>query len=110
MRSRSDYPNDASPIFDMLQRYYPILLKCITDHNIPKTSNAVENLIKEFDLNYRTTMGYSSIEAIREFAKAYLIYLRLCPRNQGNGKGFSPAQLARDKMIPISWDEFILAV
>ena len=70
----------------------------------------VENLIKEFDLNYRTTMGYSSIEAIREFAKAYLIYLRLYPRNEGNGKGFSPAQLARDKMIPLSWDEFILAV
>jgi transposase-like protein len=110
MRSRIDYPSDASPVFDMLQSYYPILLKCITDHNIPKTSNAVENLIKEFDLKYCTTMGYSSIEAIREFAKAYLIYLRLCPRSEGNGKGFSPAQLARDKMIPLSWDEFILAV
>jgi transposase-like protein len=110
MRSRTDYPNDASPVFDMLHGYYPMLLKCITDHNIPKTSNAVENLIKEFDLNYRTTMGYSSIEAIREFAKAYLVYLRLCPKNEGNSKGFSPAQLARDKKIPISWDEFILAV
>jgi len=110
MGSQSDYPTDSSPIFDMLQSYYPILLKCITDHNIPKTSNAVENLIKEFDLNYRTTMGYSSIEAIREFAKAYLIYLRLCPRSEGNSKGFSPAQLARDKRIPLSWDEFILAV
>jgi transposase-like protein len=109
MSSRSDYPNDASPVFDMLQSYYPILLKCITDHNIPKTSNVVENLIKEFDLKYRTTMGYSSIEAIREFAKAYLIYLRLSPRSEGNGKGFSPAQLARDKMIPLTWDEFILA-
>lgn len=99
---QSEYPNQAKPIFEMLQMYYPILLNCLKDHKIPKTSNAAENLIKEFDLKYRTTMGYSSIEVIREFAKAYLIYLRLCPKSEGNSKGFCPAQIARDKMIPLT--------
>ena len=54
-------------------------------------------------------MGYSSIEAISEFVKAYLIYLRLCLRNDGDSKGFSPTQIVRDKNIPLTWDEFLLA-
>jgi len=107
--SQPDYPSDTKPVFDMMKAYYPMLLTCIKNHNIPKTSNAAENLIKEFDLKYRTTMGYSSIEAISEFAQAYLIYLRLCPRSEGDSKGFSPSQLVRDKIIPLTWDEFLLA-
>ncbi len=109
IQSAKDYSDEVKPVFDMIERYYFHLKKCIENKNIPKTSNVAENLIKEFDLKYRTTMGYSSIEAIREFVKAYNIYLRLCPRASGKGKTLSPAQQSRTKNIPITWDEYLLA-
>ena len=48
--SQPDYPSDTKPVFDMMQTYYPMLLTCIKNHNIPKTSNAAENLISEISL------------------------------------------------------------
>lgn len=107
--SQSDYPVKAAPVFFMLEKYYPKLLRSKQNSDIPATSNAAEHAIKEFDIKYQNTFGYSSIYAIRDFVKAYTIYQRLNPIDSGPNKGKSLREVAQQYDIDISWHDYLLA-
>ena len=107
--SQSHYPQEAAPVFSMLENYYPILLRCKKNPDVPATSNAAEHAIKEFDIKYQNTFGYSSIYAIKEFVKAYTIYQRLHTIDSGPNRGRRPREIAQQCAIDISWEDYLLA-
>jgi transposase-like protein len=106
--SQADYPHEAAPVFSMLERYYPILLQSYQNPNIPATSNAAEHAIKEFDIKYQNTFGYSSFYAIKDFVSAYTVYQRLNPIDSGPNKGKSPREVSQHGDIDLSWYDYLL--
>jgi len=74
MRLRDEAPEAVTGVFDMLEKYYPKLYQSVLRKDIPKTTNAVERAIGEFEERYQLTKGFTSFYCARFFLKAYQIY------------------------------------
>jgi transposase-like protein len=107
--AKNYFPKEAGPLFDMIERTGPHLIRAGKSPEIPRTNNAVESAIKEFDLLYSTTYGFSSIVALQEFLDAYNVYLQFRKYTDGPFKGKCPLEIAGHDITGLSWDFWLLA-
>ena len=107
--AREHFPSHAAPVFDMVERNAPHLRQPRVNPEIPTTNNATENLIKEFDILYRTTFGYSSIPALQDFLDAYTVYQQFRKYSSGPHKGLCPLEVAGHDLGDLDWDFYLLA-
>ncbi|MDI6795101.1 MAG: hypothetical protein QME81_19920, partial [bacterium] len=105
-RQAENYPAVAKPIFEMLARYESYHSRMLTNKEIPTTSNTCERAIKEFDLKYQNTMGYTSIYAVGEYVAVWVVSERLV-----NGTSWRVGKTKESVRAgpSVTWDRWLLA-
>ena len=107
--ARDYFPQEAKGVFNLVKRIAEDLKNPIKDPEIPKTNNATESAIKEFDLLYSSTYGYCSLPALQEFLNAYTVYRRFLKYTGGPKKGLCPLEVAGHDIGNLDWDFYLLA-
>lgn len=74
--------DQASVIFDFLERHWPKLVNCIGCDTIPATNNTVELVIRRFDQHYQTFCGFESIEHAHAYLAVFEKVYRFTPFSQ----------------------------
>ena len=74
--------DEASVIFDFLERHWPKLVNCIGCDTIPATNNTVELVIRRFDQHYQTFCGFESIEHAHAYLAVFEKIYRFTPFSQ----------------------------
>ena len=89
--------DEASVIFDFLERHWPKLVNSIGNDTIPATNNTVELVIRRFDQHYQTFCGFESLQAAHAYLAVFEKVYRLTPFSQDAQprlRGKCPLQLA----------------
>jgi transposase-like protein len=100
MARRESFVQDlpqAAPIFDFLERHWPKLVNGIESQIIPKTNNAVEQVIRRFDQHYQSFCGFESIQTAHIFLGVFDKVYRLTPFSddaEPHIRGKCPLELA----------------
>jgi transposase-like protein len=87
----------AAAIFDFLERHWPRLVNGIESQLIPKTNNAVEQVIRRFDQHYHSFCGFDSVQTAQVFLGVFEKIYRLTPFSddaQPGIRGKCPLELA----------------
>jgi transposase-like protein len=88
---------DAAAIFDFLERHWPKLVNAVESQLIPKTNNAVEQVIRRFDQHYQNFCGFESIQTAQLYLVVFEKVYRLTPFTddaQPRIRGKCPLELA----------------
>ncbi len=108
LRLKPRVSNEVEKVFSMLNKYYPKLESSIMNKNIPKTTNAVERAIGEFEERYQLTKGFTSFYSARCFVKAFQAYYRFRKISFGINKGKSRLQLKGNPLANLKFTDFLL--
>ncbi|MCK4423702.1 MAG: hypothetical protein KAV18_06490, partial [Candidatus Omnitrophica bacterium] len=103
------FPEEAKGVFNLVERIAEDLKNPIKDPEIPNTNNATESAIKEFDLLYSTTYGFSSLLVLQEFLNVYTVYQRFRKYVSGPKKGLCSLEVAGYDIGNLNWDFYLLA-
>lgn len=107
MRLREKAPEAVAGVFDMLQKYYPKLYQSVLRKDIPKTTNAVERAIGEFEERYQLTKGFTSFYYAQFFLKAYQIYYRLRKISFGPFRGKNRLELKGNPLGELNFTDYL---
>lgn len=107
--AREFFPDEAQPIFNLIERIAEDIKNPKKNSEIPTTNNATESAIKEFDILYSTKFGYSSIVALQEFLNGYNVYQRFHKYASGPFKGRCPLEITGYDIGNLTWDFYLLA-
>jgi transposase-like protein len=105
---REESPPEINNVFTMLSNYYPKLCKCIVRKDIPKTTNAVERAIGEFEEKYCLTKGFTSFYYARCFIKVFQIYYRFRKLSFGVLKGKSRLGLKGNPLAKLKFTDYLI--
>jgi transposase-like protein len=100
MAQRQDFVSvtpQADAIFGFLERHWPKLVNAIESQIIPKTNNAVEQVIGRFDQHYQNFCGFENIRTAQLFVGVFEKMYRLTPFSddaQPRIRGKCPLELA----------------
>jgi transposase-like protein/transposase len=107
MRLRGEAPGAVAGVFDMLQKYYPKLYQSVLRKDIPKTTNAVERAIGEFEERYQLTKGFTSFYYAQFFLKAYQVYYRLRKISFGPFRGKNRLELKGNSLGELNFTDYL---
>ena len=108
MELREESPEGAEGVFKMLEKYYPKLYQSVIRKDIPKTTNAVERAIGEFEEKYQITKGFTSFYFARFFIKAYQVYYRLRKISFGIFKGRNRLELKGNPIGKLKFTDYLV--
>ncbi len=100
MAQRKDFvpaTPQAASIFDFLERHQAKLMNAIESRIVPKTNNAVEQVIRRFDQHYQNFCGFENIHTAQLFLGVFEKMYRLTPFSddaQPRIRGKCPLELA----------------
>jgi len=97
----------TKPLIAALRRYLRKFIKSLNDENIPKTSNAAERVIKEFDSKYQNILGFTSYPTAAFMLKLFQVYYRYKIFRSGRFKGFSPIEVKGLNIAKISLTDIL---
>ncbi len=83
------------------------LKKSLLRGSIPRTTNSVERVIKEFERKYSNMENYMSLPYAQAWCKLFQVFFRLRPFLEGKRAGKSPAELMGYPVSNLSWKEFL---
>lgn len=101
-------PEGAAGVFTMLKKFYPKLYQSAIRKDIPKTTNAVERAIGEFEEKYHLTKGFTSFYFARFFIKSYQIYYRLRKISFGIFKGKNRLELKGNPVGKLKFTDYLV--
>lgn len=107
LRLRHAAPQATSAVFDMVERYYPKLCQSVLRKDIPRTTNAVERAIGEFEDRYHLTKGFSSFYNAQFFLKAFQTYYRLRKIHFGRFRGRNRLQLKGNPVGKLTFADYL---
>ena len=67
------------PIFESVERHYPLLVNAYDHPRIPLTNNTTERLIRRFDQHYQNFAGFDSFESAQRYLAVFELVYRLTP-------------------------------
>lgn len=93
-------------VFNLLEKHWPKLVNGIESRRIPRTNNAVEQVISRFDQYYQNYRGFESITTAEAFLGVFEKVYRLTPftadaREEIRGK--CPLELAGYDVSSLPW-------
>lgn len=107
LRLRESAPQETSAVFDMVERYYPKLCQSVLHKDIPRTTNAVERAIGEFEDRYHLTRGFGSFYNAQFFLKAFQAYYRLRKIHFGRFRGRNRLQLKGNPVGGLTFTDYL---
>ena len=96
----------VAAVFDLLEGHWPKLVNGIESRRIPRTNNAVEQVIGRFDQYYQNFRGFESIQTAEAFLGVFEKVYRLTPFTEDARKeirGKCPLELAGYDLSPLPW-------
>lgn len=108
LKLKPNAPHQLNGLFDMLNKYIPKLSKATARKDIPRTTNAVERAIGEFEEKYCLTKGFTSFYYARCFVKIFQVYYRLRKISFGRFKGKSRLQLKGNPLAKLKFTEYLV--
>jgi len=70
---------EVAQVFDTMEHHWPKLVNGMESKVIPKTSNAVELVIRRFDQHYQNFCGFESVETAHRFLAVFELVYRFTP-------------------------------
>jgi len=107
LQLKKQAPKQVSSVFDMLEKYYPKLLQAVIRKDIPKTTNAAERAIGEFEERYHLTKGFSSFYWAQFFLKSFQVYYRLRKISFGPLRGYNRFELKGNPLGKLNFTEYL---
>lgn len=101
---------DLKAIFESLQKERDWIRETLLQSKIPRTSNAVERVIEEFDRKYDAMQSFMSLPSARAWTKLIQLYFRMRAFERGRRKGLSPVELLGYPVEGLDWREYIVGV
>jgi transposase-like protein len=99
-----------APIFDSVERHYPLLVNAYGQPHIPLTNNATERLIRRFDQHYQNFAGFDSLETAQSYLHLFELTYRLTPFGaevQPHLRGKCPLELAGYDVTRVSLARYL---
>ena len=93
-------------VFDLLEKHWPKLVNGIESRRIPRTNNAVEQVIGRFDQYYQNYRGFESITTAAVFLGVFEKVYRLTPFTEdarAEVRGKCPLELAGYEVSHLPW-------
>ena len=107
IRWRSKAPQDVEGVFQMLDGYYPKLRDAVARADLPRTTNAAERAIGEFEERYHLTKGFTSFYYAQFFIKAFQIYYRLRKITFGPFRGRNRLELKGSPLGKLTFTDYL---
>ena len=108
MELKDEAPEEAEGVFKMIEKFYPKLYQSVIRNDIPKSTNAVERAIGEFEEKYHLTKGFTSFYYAQFFIKAYQVYYRLRKISFGIFKGKNRMELKENPIGKLKWTDYLV--
>ena len=107
IRWRSKAPQGVEGVFQMLEGYYPKLRDAVPRADLPRTTNAAERAIGEFEERYHLTKGFTSFYYAQFFIKAFQIYYRLRKITFGRFRGRCRLELKGSPLGKLTFTDYL---
>ena len=107
IRWRSKAPHDVQSVFEMLDSYYPKLHDAVARADLPRTTNAAERAIGEFEERYHLTKGFTSFYYAQFFIKAFQVYYRLRKITFGRFRGWNRLELKGSPLGKLTFTDYL---
>ena len=108
LKLKKESPEGAEEVFKMLEKFYPKLYQSVIRKDIPKTTNAVERAIGEFEEKYHVMKGFTSFYFAKFFIKAYQVYYRLRKISFGIFKGKNRLELKGNPIGKLKFTDYLV--